>query len=160
MRYLFALLLAIGVIGLSGARLCAQQRPAVPMDSIVRPAAAASSTSYTPSSLVMIENRAKTLGSRLSASGTQYFAVRDADLIGKTPDEVLTRLSPPVITPGAGLRQVDIVVDLQRPITLFPAADRPANIGTAVVQSMGFTNIAVNSAISGAQITVLPKNKE
>ena len=160
MTHLFKLLAAIAAIGFLVAPLRAQQPPRIPTDSLVRPATTASSGTYTASTLVMIENRARTLGNRSSASGTRYFAVTDGDLIGKTPDEVLKRLSPPVITSGAGLRQVDIVVDLQRPITLFPTADQPANVGTAIVQSSGLNNIAVNSIISGAQITVAPKTKE
>jgi hypothetical protein len=160
MTQLFKLFVTIAGIALSAASLCAQQSPRIPTDSVVRPSTTVSSGTYTPSTLVMIESRARTLGNRPSASGTRYFAVTDADLIGKTPDEVLKRLSPPVITAVGGLRQIDVVVDLQRPITLFPTADQPANVGTAVVQSSGFNNIAVNSIIAGAQLTVIPKNKE
>ena len=160
MTHIFKLFVAIARMGLLVAPLFAQQPPRISTDSLVPSSTTVSSGTYTPSTLVMIENRARVLGNRLSASGTRYFAVTDADLVGKTPDEVLRRLSPPVITAVGGLRQIDIVVDLQRPITLFPTADQPANVGTAVVQSSGFNNIAVNSIITGAQLTVIPKKKE
>ena len=50
------------------------------------------------SGLVLIANRARTLGDQVSASRTRYFVVRDTDLLGQPPDAILKRLSPTPIS--------------------------------------------------------------
>jgi probable HAF family extracellular repeat protein len=91
--------------------------------SISRSAAAPAAEGYTQSTLVMIQNRARTLGQQASASSGKYFVVKDADLAGagvrvhycagkrlrhlqelpdprwpgrirKSPEEIMRRLSP------------------------------------------------------------------
>jgi hypothetical protein len=69
----------------------AQSAPAVMARSIASAATAPAPDGidgYTPSTLVMIENRARTLGERASASGQMYFVVKDTDLAGKSPEEI------------------------------------------------------------------------
>lgn len=111
----------------------------------------------TPSSLVMIENRARVFGNQASASGTRYFSVTDSDLIGKTPAEIVKRLSPAPVSAADGVRALEIVVALRHPLTLYTDGGEP-NIGTAVVQSApSATPIEVNSYIFGADLTVVNK---
>jgi hypothetical protein len=117
--------------------------------------AGAVSGTVTPSSLVMIENRARVLGNRL-ANGIRYFAVTDSDLIGKTPAEIMQRLSPSPIRAGDGVRSMEIVVDLKRPLTLYTSGGEP-NIGTAIIQaSPSLRQVEIHSSIF-ANLTVIDK---
>jgi hypothetical protein len=135
--------------------LHAQRPPALSTDSLVRASAATASGTYTPSALAMIENRARTLGNRVNGSGTRYFAVTDADLIGKKPEEIIQRLSPAIITAGDRVQKMEILVDLQRPITLYTDANQPVNIGTAIVQGERLRNIDVHSRIFANAVQVV-----
>lgn len=135
----------------------AQHPPTLSTDSLVRSSAATDSGTYTASTLVMIENRARTLGDRVNGSDTRYFAVTDADLIGKKPEEIIQRLSPTTITAGDQVRKLEIMVDLQRPITLYTDPNQPVNIGTATVQGAGLKNIDVHSSIFANAIQVVTK---
>jgi hypothetical protein len=105
----------------------------------------------------MIENRARVFGNQVSASGTQYFSVTDSDLVGKTPAEIIKRLSPAPVSPGDNVRALDIVVTLRHPLTLYTGGSEP-NIGTAVIQAGSSARpIEVHSYIFGADLTVINK---
>lgn len=120
----------------------------------------AASGTVTPSSLVMIENRARVLGNQTSASGTRYFAVTDSDLVGKTPDQIIHLLSPTAISTADGVRTMEIVVDLKRPLTLYNSTGEQINIGTAIVQgSPSFRQIEVHSSILASDLTVIDKKQ-
>ena len=147
-------LLTVVVFPLS---LAAQHTPMVSVDSIVRPATAMSSGDYTPSSIVMIENRAKVLGNRTTASGTRYFAVKDSDLVGKKPEEIVQSLAPAAIQAGDGVKKMEVLVNLQKPITLYTNADQPAYIGTVVAQAAGLRQIEVHSSIFTNDLTIVGK---
>lgn len=121
-------------------------------------ASGATPGNITPSSLVMIDNRARVYGNQTSASGTKYFSVTDSDLIAKTPSEVIQRLSPPPVRAGDGTRTMQIVVELRHPLTLYTDGTAEPNIGTAVVQaSPSARPIEVHSYIFGADLTVMRK---
>jgi hypothetical protein len=124
------------------------------------PASAASGATpgnVTPSSLVMVKNRARVFGTQTSANGTHYFAVTDSDLIGKSPDEMIQRLSPAAVRTGEGIRVLEIVVDLRHPLSLYTDGSEP-NVGTAVVQASSSARpIEVHSYIFGANLTVNKK---
>jgi hypothetical protein len=151
------LLFAVAAVVSLPTCLHAQRPPALSTDSLVRSSAATASGTYTPSTVAMIENRARTLGDRVDGSGTRYFAVTDADLIGKKPEEIIQRLSPTIITAGDQVRKMEILVDLQRPITLYTDAKQPVNIGTAIVQGAGLNNIDVHSSIFANAVQVVTK---
>ena len=122
-------------------------------------ASGATPGNVTPSSLVMIKNRARVFGAQIdAANGVRYFAVSDSDLIGKTPAQIIQRLSPAPATSGGGLRDVEIVVELRHPLTLYTDGSVEPNIGTAVVQgSSPASPIEVHSYIFGADLTVVNK---
>jgi hypothetical protein len=122
------------------------------------PASAASGATpgnVDPSTLVMIENRARVFGNQTSASGTRYFAVTDSDLVGKTPAQTMQLLSPPPVPANGGVHAVEIVIDLRHPLTLYTDGSEP-NIGTAVIQgSSSARPIEVDSYIFGVDLTVM-----
>lgn len=118
---------------------------------------ASASNVFTYSTQIMIENRARTLGNKLSGSGTRYFAAVDSDLRGLTPQQALQRLSPPPINPGDGVRKVEISIDLQRPLTMEARPGDSVDIGTAVINSGGLQNVEVQSSIFTSGVTVRVK---
>jgi hypothetical protein len=134
----------------------AQSGPAVMARSIARSAAAPAPEGYTQSTLVMIENRARSLGDRTSASGQKYFVVKDADLAGKSPEEVIRRLSPSAIGTVNQVRELNILVELDRPLTILAASGEPVNIGTATVER-SVRQIDVRSIILANAITIVNK---
>lgn len=125
--------------------------------SITAASAAATTGSPDPSTEVMVRNRARVLGDRLSADGTRYFSVADSDLRGKTPDQVLQRLSPSAISTGDHVRQIDIEVNLNTPLTVFTKPGQSIDIGTAQVDGAGVHSITVNSMILTDGITIISK---
>ena len=151
------LFLSVAAVVLLPASLSAQRTPIVSADSVVRPASAMSSGDYTPSSLVMIENRARTLGDRCDASGTRYFAVKDSDLIGKKPQEIVQLLAPTAIKAGDGVRKMEVLVDLQKPIMIYTNPGQSAYIGTVVAQGSGLRQIEVHSSIFANDLTIVGK---
>jgi hypothetical protein len=97
--------------------------PVVNRNRIAAPSASADSA--------LVRNRARVLGERLSAAGTRYVAVRDADLRGvETPAETLS----PTLFAGARVRQVHISIELRHPLTV--SGDRNgAAIGTLFLEA-------------------------
>lgn len=114
-------------------------QPAVPspatLQSALRPRMidATAPSSYSPSQFTMIRNRARTLGDQVSASGHRYFAVSDLDLRGKTDAEIIQRLAPKEVKARDGVRNLTILVELQRPLTVRSA--EPVSVGTAIVDA-------------------------
>lgn len=112
----------------------------------------------TPSSLVMVKNRARVYGNQIRPNGTEYFYASDSDLAGKTEAEIIQRLSPPPVRAGDGTRDMEIVVELKHPLTLYTDGSTEPNIGTAVIQgSPSARPIEVHSYIFGADLTVINK---
>src|SRR5208283_2517086 len=124
---------------------------------------ASSSTAMTdsapdPSMATLIRNRARVFaGDRVSGAGVRYFYVDGASLKGRTPDQVLQNLSPGAIMAGDHVRAIDIVVDLQHPLTIFTTPGQPVSIGMATVNGADVHNIAVTSIITMAGLTITPK---
>lgn len=106
-----------------------------------------------PAELALISHRAKVFGDRVSAAGIQYFAARDADLFGLSREGVLNRLNTTAVT--LGVRRVEIVVDLKRPLVLHVGKTDPALVGTAIVSAEQVRNLEVRSTIFANQIVVL-----
>ena len=104
----------------------------------------------------MIENRARTLGQQASANGEKYFVVKDADLAGKTPQEIIRRLSPSAIGARDHVREMNILVELDRPLTIFATPGEPVNVGTATVDH-SVRQIDVRSIILANGITIVNK---
>src|SRR4051812_29804161 len=89
--------------------LIAQQTPASFAGSLVRsatppPSTDAASRTLSPSNQMLIHNRARVYGDRVSANGTRYFYLSDSALRGKAADEVLQSLSPTLIGPNDNVR--------------------------------------------------------
>lgn len=124
-----------------------QERPATVARTLVRSSQAFRSTTYNPSARVMVESRARTLGTRLSASRTRYFSVADVDLIGKSPAEVMERLSPAPVGARDGVRAMEILVDVRRPTALHTRGQIPTDIGTATVSARGVRRFESNATI-------------
>jgi len=142
--------------------LIAQQSPASFAGSLVRSATPPISTNATsrtmsPSNQVLIHNRARAYGDRVSASGTRYTYVSDSTLRGKSADEVLRSLSPAPIAPNDHVRDVETVVNLNHPLTLYADSDQSINIGTAIVQGTGLKDIEAHSSVTTQALTILPK---
>jgi hypothetical protein len=109
---------------------------------------------YSPSSFVMITNRARTLGDQVNASGTRYFSVKSADLQGMTSEQVARRLAPPEVKATDGVRSMDILVDIERPVTA--RSSGPAYVGTALVDA-ATRQISVQSTIIANGLRVIGK---
>ncbi len=142
--------------------LVAQQTPASFAGSLVRsatppPSTDAASRTLSPSNQMLIQNRARVYGDRVSANGTRYFYLSDSALRGKSPDEVLQSLSPTPIGPNDHVRVVETVVNLSHPLTLYADRDQPISIGTAIVQGAGLKNVEAHSNVSTQGLTILPK---
>ena len=130
-------LFALAVITLSASmqnNVQAADAPSVNARSLTR-SSTPTDAPYSQSTLVMITNRARTLGNQASAARTRYFVATDADLRGKTPEETLQRLTPAEIRPGDHVRTLEVLIDLKRPVTVRPEAGQTANIGTAIVEA-------------------------
>ncbi len=113
---------------------------------------------YTPSSLVMIRNRARTLGNETAASGTRYFFASDADITGKPPALQLENLSPPVIRQSDAVRQLEVFIELLRPTTIESNSGQPISVGTATIEAPAARkNIVVNTNILATGLTIIAK---
>lgn len=131
--------------------------------SVTEPALNASSsatmTSSTPDPTMatLVRNRARIFGDRLSAADVRYWYLDGSELKGKTPDQVLQHLSPVAITAGDHVREMDIVVDLHQPLTIFASPGQSISIGTATVNGADVHSIAVTAIVSMAGLSVTPK---
>ena len=113
---------------------------------------------FSTADVALIENRARVFKDRLSASGTQYFAVTDRDLAGKSPEQVAASLSPSAI--GPGVRNVEVVVDLHRSVMVAADPAKDLNIGTVTLTpaaAMEATNIETTTYISAPNLRVVRK---
>jgi len=149
--------IAISAILLLPALLSGQGPPRVPTGSLVRAATGSSNGAWDPTTQVMIANRARVLGNRATASGTQYFAVTDRDIANTKPEDLIQRLSPVVTSGGEPVRKVEILVDLQRPLTVVTHSRQSVNLGTAILETPSLRNIEVDTGIFGADLTVIAK---
>ena len=120
----------------------------------LRPGSSPAQAAPSPSAFVMTKNRARTLGDELSASQTRYFAVTDADLQGRTNDEILRRLMPKEVKANDGVRRMEILIDVRRPVTV--TASAPTYIGTASIDA-ATRRIEVNSTITVTGLKVVRK---
>ncbi|SRR5579885_750412 len=130
---------------------------ALARSSVAAAQAAVAAQSPDPSTEVMIRNRARVFRDRLTASGAKYWALTDYDLAGKTPDQVLQRLSPSAIKASDGVREMNIVVALRKPLTVFAKAGEPISLGTADVEGADVRSISVKSTISINGVNIVPK---
>ena len=120
-------------------------------------AAAMTGSSPDASSMeTMVKNMARWFQNRVSPSGVRYWSLVDSDLKGKTPDQMLQRLSPPAIQEGGRVR-MDVVVDLKEPLTIFARPGQSISIGTALVDGAGTQSITVTSIISTNGLTIISK---
>lgn len=117
----------------------------------VRPAAL---DGYSPSSLVMTRNRARTLGDQATATGDRYFSVTDLDLQGKSNEEIVQRLAPKEVMASEGVRRLHIVVDVERPLTI--RATGNVSAGTAVIDR-AVRHVEINSTVRVNQLKVIAK---
>ena len=145
---------------LGATALRAQFIPPSAVGSLVRSSTppAISEKSYSAPSMVMIKNRARTLGNQATGSRTRYFAVGDSDLIGKNPEEVLKLLEPTPVNASDGVRRLDLLIDVTRaPLTILGRPGQELNVGMAVVDSLGLKNIEVHSNIFTSGLTVVSR---
>jgi hypothetical protein len=141
----------------------APRRQPVPRDSARSTAASANATAtglgrhYTPSTLVMIRNRARTFGDRSSASGTRYFFANDVDIAGKAPALQLERLNPPAIRENDAVRQMEVFIELLRPTTIESNSGQPIFLGTTIIEAPAARKIVVNSNIVATDLKIIAK---
>ena len=155
-------LLMLVAVGIWSTSLPGQNATGSTASSLARsPLNAASAAAVTgspdPSTEVMVRNRARVFKDRISADGTRYFYVGNSDLRGLTPAQVLQRLSPTAISAGDHVREMDIVVDLHTPLTVFTKPGQPIYVGTAQVEGTGVESITVHSLILTDGITIISK---
>jgi hypothetical protein len=149
------LIILIAMMGCVESNMCAQNSAIAGAATVLKESATFPPGTNTPAMLVMIENRSRVLGSKMSADGTLYLAVTMKDVAGATPSEIIQRLSPTVNAPK-DLRNVQMVVDLPTPVILFDAGNQPVNIGTPRIQG-AITNVNVQTNIMASGITVIRK---
>src|SRR4051812_42944647 len=95
------------------------------------PSAGAPRVSFAgPSNQVLIHNRARVYDNHVSGTGTRYFYVLDSALCGNASNKLLHNVLP-TIAPNGCLRDVQVVVDLIRPLTLYADRIRAIHIGVA-----------------------------
>jgi len=153
---------AIGAAVVFSSHLLAQNVTSSPASSLARSSLAATSAAATtgspdPSTEVLVKNRARVFADRVSASGVRYWSLVNSDLNGKTPDQVLQRLSPTAIRASDHVREMDIVVDLKEPLTVFTKPGQSFSIGTAQVDGARVHSITVTSIISTNGLTIISK---
>jgi hypothetical protein len=133
------------------------------INTVVRSAEAAKPTtaSFDPSTIEMVKNRARTFGDQVSGAGKRYWALTDADIQGKTAEQIQRLLTPSEVKPGDGVRVMDIVVELLGPIKILSSPDKPVYIGTAQVDARAARKIEVNSniVVNGITIVTVGKSK-
>lgn len=79
----------------------------------------------------LVRNRSRTFAGTVAGNATTYLYANSSDLKGLSPQQVLQRLTPPKVTADSGIRRQEIVIDLDRPLTL--QTRDPVHLGTAVV---------------------------
>ncbi len=156
LMFTFALLMFVS------ATCMAQQAPASFAGSLVRSATPSISTdaasrTMPPSAQVLVHNRARVYGDRVAANGTRYFYLSDSALRGKTPDELLRSLSPAAVVASEKVREIQSVVNLNHPLTLYADRDQSIDIGTAIIQGVGSKNVEAHTSIVMQRLTILPK---
>jgi hypothetical protein len=112
----------------------------------VNPASAANVV-FSPTTALMVANRARTLGDKPSGSGTRYFSATDLDLSKLTPQQRLQRLSPAPVVAGDGVRKLEISIDLKDPLFVEAQSGQSIDIGSADIKAQGHQNVEVNASI-------------
>jgi hypothetical protein len=118
---------------------------------------AGTATAPAPSSLALIENRSRTLGNLPSGSRTQYWMVNDASLAGADAGTVLARLAPPLVTAADHLRKLELLVNLQHPLTLRPPRGQDVKIATAQILGRGVTHLEIDTAVLTSGLTIISR---
>jgi hypothetical protein len=149
-----SLIAAIAMLG--GAELRGQQTAKVPT-AATNPVATTPVPETIEGTLTMMVNRARVLGDKVDGAGTRYFSVNDSYLAGKTPAEVIQRLTPPAVTPQQHVRTLDIVVALDRPLFVTTTGKAPFAIGTALLDGK-VNDLQVNSNINLEELTITRKD--
>ena len=105
----------------------------------------------------LIANRSKVLAGRASGAGREYFSTIDLDLVGKTSDEAVQRLSPAAISADDKVRTLYVQIELRHPWKFVTTDGQPAHIGTAIVDS-SVHHLDVNTSIfANSGLTVISK---
>lgn len=149
------LIAAVAVLG--GATLRGQQTAKVPSAALARPVATTPMPAAITGTLTMVVNRSRVLADKIDGSGTRYFSVRDSDLAGKTPAQVIQRLTPAQVTPQQNVKTLDIVVAVDRPLFVTTTGQAPFAIGTAILDGK-VKDLQVNSNISLREVKITRKN--
>lgn len=149
---------AIAVIAiLGGATVRAQHATKALGNAVAKPVATTPVPVETTWTRTMVVNRSRVLGDKADGSGARYFSVRDLDLVGKTPAEVIERLAPAVVTPNENLKTLNIVVELDRPLFVTTTGTRPFAIGTAILDGK-LKDLQVNTNITLREVKITRKD--
>jgi hypothetical protein len=149
------LIAAIAVLGV--AELRGQHTAKVPGAAVANPVATTPVPETIAGTLTMVVNRSRVLGDKVDGAGTRYFSVTDSDLVGKTPAQIIQRLTPSVVTPQQNVKTLDIVVALDRPLFVTTTGKAPFAIGTAILDGK-VKDLQVNTNITLPEVKITRKN--
>ena len=111
--------------------------------------AVSSGGKFSPTGAAMTTSRARHLGDQLSGSLTRYHAISDQTLRGIQQPQALTRsLTLPKISATDPVRNVEVAIDVRRPITLEAAKGQTLRVGTVQIDPHRVGDLRVNSQLS------------
>jgi len=150
-----SLISVIAILG--GATLRGQHTAKVPAVAVATPVATTPVPETIAGTLTMVVNRSRVLADKVDGAGTRYFSVTDSDLAGKTPAQVIQRLTPSVVTPQQNVKTLDIVVALDRPLFVTTTGKVPFAIGTAILDGK-LKDLQVDTNITLPEVKITRKN--
>ncbi len=150
-----SLISVIAILG--GATLRGQHTAKVPAVAVATPVGTTPVPETIAGTLTMVVNRSRVLADKVDGAGTRYFSVTDSDLAGKTPAQVIQRLTPSVVTPQQNVKTLDIVVALDRPLFVTTTGKVPFAIGTAILDGK-LKDLQVNTNITLPEVKITRKN--
>lgn len=155
-----ALPLAAALLALAAAPAALAQGPASPTAIAPPQIVTSPSGQYDPLAISRVEHFSRVYGDSVSGSGTRFVAVRDQDLAkAKTSADALKLLSPATVKVGDGVRQVEVVVDLRRPIVLHVPPGTGVRVGTVLVEGNP-QQLTVDTILNVSALTVIGNDNE
>jgi hypothetical protein len=141
---------------LCGSVLWGQRVTAVSKAAVVKPVTVSPRANNITGTQTLIINRSRVLLDSVDGAGNRYFSVRDSDLTGKTPVEVVRRLTPTPVTPEQKVKTMNIVIDIERPLFVTTTGQETFMIGTTVVDG-NVRDLQVNSDITLGTVKITKK---
>lgn len=148
---------ALGVATLLGQNTAPHAASSFAGPIISTASSSATSGSPDPSLETLTKNRARVFQGRISPRGVDYWSIEDSDL-KRFPsfDQLSQHLSPaPIKT--SDVRELDMVVDIKEPLTIFKKPEESVSMGSGTIEGKQIHNISVTSIISVNRLAIISK---